>query len=535
MSYSLYTKLRKLFIVRISAMVKEVEKRNDDAQSRVESARPEHREREQKRWEKVRDQLALVERWKAWLESEAGDAFSLTVARDNPSQVSYYIEGYGDVIDYDTRKRAKISSFLSNRAMSAGFDTSDKERNVLSELWGVAVRKESTFTHTVERNEGVFEAYRSIGSCMQYKTNCTRFYAENPGRVGVLWVKDHKGKASARALLWSTDEGTTVIDRVYPNDTPAMPYIQALAQENGWSMREDNTFGGNDRPKLTCGKTYTVTMTDVGAYPYMDTFAYSSPFYEGGDICLYMEQDAPSDAEAWRNEDGAHPHGWEQCSHCSEGVDVDYEGTYVEGELYCDVCLSDLFCWVDYRDEWYPRAGCVWSEIEEAYLPENDAIEVSNNSGQGEDFCHVNNAVEILGDHLPSYAHVSMCTQVTRADGDEAWALDDDVVEDHNGVDRHKDDVVEVTLENGEVVWALMDDAVFAYDCKDRLCDDCIMATAGDAEGDWIAVWDAVTVCGQVWLRDDFHAELENRLEEWCFGNLSIMAPPSVKKLPCFA
>lgn len=78
--------------------------------------------------------------------------------------------------------------------------------------------------------------YNGLGdtSCM---TGCcaefTRVYTDNPDKVGLLTLKNY-----SRALIWKTDEGRTLIDRIYPNSGQHIALYEKYAKDNKFGIRE---------------------------------------------------------------------------------------------------------------------------------------------------------------------------------------------------------------------------------------------------------------------------------------------------------
>lgn len=103
-------------------------------------------------------------------------------------------------------------------------------------------------------------------SCMAYARCQTYFdiYTKNPDVCQLLivtrTVDDYK-YLYARALVWTLDDGTRMLDRVYGTDA-MMSKVKAWAEDQGIVDREDIT---------PSRKVVTLTHASFARYPYMDT------------------------------------------------------------------------------------------------------------------------------------------------------------------------------------------------------------------------------------------------------------------------
>lgn len=121
---------------------------------------------------------------------------------------------------------------------------------------------------TIVRGKELVEAYHSEKygtSCMTGEKSChVEMYGINPDKVGVVLYN-----GMARALLWTTDEGKTVLDRVYPNSGVHVKIIQRWAERKGYLYR---ISASADAYRLSEDKPLHVTVF-IGKYlPFLDTF-----------------------------------------------------------------------------------------------------------------------------------------------------------------------------------------------------------------------------------------------------------------------
>ena len=110
-------------------------------------------------------------------------------------------------------------------------------------------------------------AERHWSSCMtnDYDT-CTDYlalYTANPDKVGLLIHTDPQGLLLARAIVWTSDAGETVVDRIYASDVIARAMAD-FATRQGWILG------------WRTGHRWEVTLTnyDLSYYPYMDSLPY---------------------------------------------------------------------------------------------------------------------------------------------------------------------------------------------------------------------------------------------------------------------
>lgn len=101
-------------------------------------------------------------------------------------------------------------------------------------------------------------------SCMLFN-EAVDFYSDNPQAVGLLRIEDVEGNPYGRALVWNTDQGTTVLDRIYPSDGGRHVVAAiAYAQRQGWELAD------------YLDEARTVSVRDTGNYPWLDTFYFAT-------------------------------------------------------------------------------------------------------------------------------------------------------------------------------------------------------------------------------------------------------------------
>ncbi len=282
---------------------------------------------------------------------------SVTESLDDPRQVSY--APTKEAYDINAkRKRCRISKFLKTVAKRFGLEVTDAQADRIGELFGAHFPSSYDYTFEVVRGNGaVYDGYadranESWGSCMHICDGrakpYVRWYDENPDRVGL--VKIMQGDTyCGRALIWNTDEGTVVVDRVYPSDNgPHTTALHAWADANGYDYKTRQACVDN---YLKSGRTdYAVTVkaSSSGDYPYCDTFKYTD--------------DDPSDDETltlttnggeytFNETCGGYDGGGSRytCEACGDRVDEDECETCPNGYSYCSHCYNDRFTYLEYQ------------------------------------------------------------------------------------------------------------------------------------------------------------------------------------------
>lgn len=127
----------------------------------------------------------------------------------------------------------------------------------------------SGYDFNVVRGMEVIEAYKTgPSSCMVRNSRRTRFYAQNPEKVGLVKIiKD--GKYVGRALIWTLDSGKTLIDRGYPNNSPATRALRFWASQQGYLTLSNDSLGGGK--SLGAEESVTLKHSTNGYMPYLDT------------------------------------------------------------------------------------------------------------------------------------------------------------------------------------------------------------------------------------------------------------------------
>ena len=196
---------------------------------------------------------------------------------------------------------------------------------------------------TILDGKAIMQAYADEVGCHTCMTgenaNQTVLYAVNPDKVKLAAYND--SKEEARALLWTTDEGITFLDRVYPCTGYNTSALHNWAQDNGWAWREELGKVYNCKPKYL-----HVTLKIADRCPYMDTFVYCK---HKQDSPVMIVSNNPNDNQFILQDTDVDVNPWDagydrECCECgyAPGADEDVCRSQ-EGEIFCAGCYEDIF------------------------------------------------------------------------------------------------------------------------------------------------------------------------------------------------
>lgn len=129
------------------------------------------------------------------------------------------------------------------------------------------------------------------GSCMSgVDGDYFDIYVKNPEVCNLLVLYSEGGELKGdkysskticgRALIWKTDEGEVVMDRIYSNFDNDINLFRDFAVKNKWWYKTAAGYSGSDlqvsNGSVTKTPVYVITLKKTGFdnYPYMDTFFY---------------------------------------------------------------------------------------------------------------------------------------------------------------------------------------------------------------------------------------------------------------------
>ena len=272
---------------------------------------------------------------------------------DQPGKISYS-EKMNKKYDAKTRTRTTIGRYLT-RQLPSITDGHEAEIDRFSRAW-LALTVTANFELVAGR--AIVDAFETrIGgkSCMTGPDAWkTVIYSANPD-VKMLLFSDQD--FSARALVWETDCGETLIDRIYPNSGYHVDAIHRWAEQRGWWHRAHQSLPDGDVHFILgddIRSDFTVTLKHDGIFPYFDSLRYGTQ--DGAVVNL--------SAENRRNDhtfESCTGHGPEpfECEHCESRMTEDETLTACDGCTVCEDCLYEHYSSCDSCDVQHPNNDMV--------------------------------------------------------------------------------------------------------------------------------------------------------------------------------
>mgnify|MGYP003634942092 CR=1 FL=1 len=286
--------------------------------------------------------------------------------------------------------------------------TFDAELKVVS---GEDIRK---YYHRDNYNGG--QRTESLGnSCMRHDS-CQEYfdiYVDNPDKVTMLIASTSNG-IIGRALIWNTDEGDLVMDRIYGGEL-TINAMKEYAKGNGIVHKYRQNYSNTTDWVTSIGemvnKEYNITLVNNSEFkPYMDTFKWCNDPSENplkinnsdnGDFSLDSTEGGPTDMV--RTEDGDLYHE-DYCSYLEYG---NYDGWYHNDDTsWCnwsdmtvhsdDVVMTQCgdYVWKDNDDlveldngKYYHSDHTMYSEYEERMILIEETVTCVINEEIHEDNC----------------------------------------------------------------------------------------------------------------------------------------------------
>lgn len=237
-------------------------------------------------------------------------------------------------------------------------------------------------------------------SCMRYKESSEylNIYSENTDKVSMLILIDESiGLISGRAILWGTDCGKTLCDRVYVNEQHLENLFINYLTENSITFKYKQSYGdvkfyidGVGEPVM---RRFEVTLNkfDMDKYPYMDTMKFFHT--EGGILSNYNFTDSEKPDPIIRT------------------ITTDTGGWVASNELVIDEVME---CWIartssvrlEYINKTTGRGNTYYSKTYDCYILKSD----SRYSDEYQDYIFFNdkyNDVKKLGERKSSLVSLS--------------------------------------------------------------------------------------------------------------------------------
>lgn len=335
--------------------------------------------------------------------------------------------GYTDRNGNQKTRLLKINKLL-NYLGSSIEDIKDYE---IEELIGHLKKADTTQLREVTGDDilkayhcGNYDEGETMGSCMRFESaqEYLKIYTDNPEQVSCLvLINPENDKVRGRALIWTTTDGTRVMDRVYTTNKEYDTFFYNYAEENGLKTYRSGS--------------YEVVLENGGEYdyyPYMDTFMYYTP-----DTGILSTDDGELELQDTSGRSSESRNVW------SEIMDINIpEEEAIWSEYYQDYVTDEdsVYTWDDklVLDRDTVRLDYEKSEHGGEYALDSEAIE----DWEGKWITHEESYTLDVGDYSGGYA---VYNDVAELYGNQGNAL--------------KNESVELTAGNDEGYWCLKEDA----------------------------------------------------------------------------
>lgn len=261
---------------------------------------------------------------------------------------------------------------------------------------------------------------------------------------GMLILEDEEsGLYSGRALLFTTDCGTQIMDRVYHNDEITKELFIQYAIDNGYVYKARQSYNTKDEwinPETNqqFEKYYSISIPNMyDEWPYLDTFTYVDKhnLFITNNGCLGLAEADNTNGELSNDVYGS-------CVHCGDEIVREEDAYYVDayGEC-CSGCtvrtidgyyeLESDCVYVDHHDRWMLTNDTVWSDHEQEHLDKDDAV---------------------WSNYENSYLLESKATEVLCSNGDHDWVPNDNAIYSR----ELNDDIIcseAITTEDGDYIY----------------------------------------------------------------------------------
>ena len=220
-----------------------------------------------------------------------------------------------------------------------------------------------------QRLKDMFRQSYGETSCMTGSgAEYVAMYRDNPDVCQLLMFDD--GEYKARAMLFTTNEGKIVCDRVYPNGGPHIEKFKMYCDDKGYSLRDFMGYPSSDydgcMPSVdfTSGDTYSITVkvprcgdsSSSRMMPYMDSFHWGNWIMEdqGLMMCYNHPIEYPSVTFKFDSTSGRiNTFVIKECYCCNERIG-DEDSRRHGGETYCGNCFDEEFTYCE-RCDCYER------------------------------------------------------------------------------------------------------------------------------------------------------------------------------------
>jgi hypothetical protein len=270
------------------------------------------------------DYLSLIS---ALQEIVNGNRWRLSISEKDELRVTYCEANR----KYSQRLITTFGRFVSRRLRT------EVSSDAVNYLWDT-FKGACGATYEIVEGKRIHYAYEDgygANSCMTGEdAHKVMLYVENPEKIKLLKYSDRLGH-EARALLWHTDQGVIVLDRVYASSKHLIPIVEEWAKTNGFLPRSELT---RENPL-----SVTVRRPSNRVMPYIDTFCELASYTDDTYTLTFWAENPLHIFNDTRGTDFA-------TMHCCECGILLYEDSgdyyYEDGEVYCDQCFHERYFFV---------------------------------------------------------------------------------------------------------------------------------------------------------------------------------------------
>ena len=204
-------------------------------------------------------------------------------------------------------------------------------------------------------------------SCMTGEDSTyVELYGLNPDKVSLVVLDSF-----ARALLWTCDDGTKVLDRIYPSGSKEVAILTQWAIDKGYVRRlNPDRAGYEEDEQLSDFSVRSITLKYADYFPYMDTFKFAKKISDDEVIISNLKSyfDSRNDFCEAIHTDGKLP--WDAVPHCECCEERIRRGDDYErhGMTYCSQCFNERFTMCSECDDYEDNDDINYVEGENIYV-----------------------------------------------------------------------------------------------------------------------------------------------------------------------
>lgn len=169
-------------------------------------------------------------------------------------------------------------------------------------------------------------------SCMTGEDSIyVELYSLNPNKVKLVTLGDR-----ARALLWTADDGTKILDRAYPAQSKEIVLLRQWAKLQGYVLRRNpDQLVEHGDVELSDNRQHIITLKYNEYFPYMDTFKFGK-FIDGNTLQV-------SNYETFGNLKFNETDGTYKSISCDNCDSIKGPFKHVGRNTYCQSCFDEYY------------------------------------------------------------------------------------------------------------------------------------------------------------------------------------------------